>query len=312
MTITIENPVSTTPASELPFVRLHGLDVHAVTQRQAVDYMMACSRAGRGGWVITPNLDHLRRFSIHPDFAAFFPQAQLVVADGMPLVWASRLQGTPLPQRVAGSDLIWSLSAAAAAHGIPLYLLGGDPGAAEAAGRVLCGRYPGLKIVGFECPPVGFDKDAAAVAAMMARLQAAQPGIVFVALGSPKQEQLIARLRHCLPQAWFLGVGISFSFVAGRVRRAPKWMQRCWLEWLHRLLQEPRRLAKRYLIDDLPFLGVLLLDALTRRIKGDAASYTPPARQVQSCEGNDLSPHDLSPRDTPPVKATPDALSSQE
>jgi N-acetylglucosaminyldiphosphoundecaprenol N-acetyl-beta-D-mannosaminyltransferase len=272
MKFDIEKPASS-PQTELPYVRLLGLDLNAVTERQAVDHVMELIHAGRGGWVITPNLDHLRRSTIDPEFAAFFKQAELVVCDGMPLVWASNLQGTPLPARVAGSDLIWSLTEAAARHEVPIYLLGGDPGAAEAAGRVFCERYPGLKIVGVECPPYGFDKDDAAVAAIVERLKAAQPGVVYVGLGSPKQEQLIARIRGCLPQAWFIGVGISFSFVSGQVKRAPKWMRR--MEWLHRLLQEPQRLARRYLIDDLPFLRKVILSAFARRVKGDAVSYCP-------------------------------------
>ena len=281
MTIAVENPGGAAPrVSELPYVRLHGLDLHAVTEPQAVDHVMEHVCAGRGGWVITPNLDHLRRFTLNPEFAGFFKEAELVVCDGMPLVWACGVQGTPLPERVAGADLIWSLSEAAAERDVPIYLLGGDPGAAEGAGRVLRGHYPALRIVGVECPPRGFDKDEAAVAAIAERLQASQPGIVFVALGSPKQEQIIARIRHVLPKAWFIGVGISFSFVSGRVKRAPKWMRRHGLEWLHRLMQEPRRLAKRYLIDDLPFLRVLMLDVLARRMKKDAVSYCPPAYRV--------------------------------
>jgi hypothetical protein len=123
-------------------------------------------------------------------------------------------------------------------------------------------HYPGLLVAGFECPPVGFEKDDAYVAAMEQRLQAAEPGLIFVALGSPKQEYLIQRIRACLPHAWWIGVGISFSFVAGEVKRAPDWMRKCGLEWSHRLLQEPGRLARRYLVDDLPFFAVLVCRTL--------------------------------------------------
>ncbi len=262
--------LKTAPDSESPRVQLLGLTLDALTERQVVDHMMTNASRGRGGWVITPNLDHLRRFTIDPEFAAFFTQAELVVADGMPLVWASRLQGTPLPERVAGSDLIWSLSAAAAERQVPIYLLGGDPGTGEEAARVLCGRFPGLKISGIECPPFGFEKDQTAVWKIIKRLQTSRPGIVFVALGSPKQEQLIATIRGCLPEAWFIGVGISLSFVSGHVTRAPRWMRR--MEWLHRLAQEPRRLARRYLIDGLPFLGVLIFSAAATRLRGGGPS----------------------------------------
>lgn len=248
-------------------VALRGLPVHRLGEQETVSHMIQQSTAGIGGWVITPNLDHLRRVERDVQFAGFFRQADLVVADGMPLIWAARLQGTPLPGRVAGSSMIWSLTAAAAAEGRSIFLLGGDPGTAEAAGAVLQTRYPGLIVAGTACPPVGFEKDSGEMKTLRRQLAAASPDIVFVALGSPKQERLIAQIRDELPRAWWLGVGISFSFVCGKVKRAPVWMQKIGLEWVHRLVQEPRRLAKRYLIDDLPFAFVLFASALWHRFR---------------------------------------------
>ena len=142
-------------------------------------------------------------------------------------------------------------------HDRRVFLLGGDPGTADAAADVLRTRYEGLDIVGTHCPPIGFEHHEQKTRRIIESIKQAQPDIVFVALGSPKQEQLIARLRHVMPTAWWVGVGISFSFVCGRVRRAPRWVQRLGLEWLHRLVQEPRRLMRRYLIDGLPFAARL-------------------------------------------------------
>ena len=263
MTIPVSHSSSRPP---IPTVTLMGLSVHSVTGEQAIAFILDELQAGRGGWVITPNLDHMRRRAHDPQFAGFFAQAQLVLADGMPLVWASRLQGTPLPQRVAGSSLIWTLSAAAAAtKSRSIFLLGGDPGTAASAGEILANRYPGLRIAGSACPPVGFERDPVQMQALRDQLIAAAPDIIFVALGSPKQERLIAMLRDCLPRTWWLGVGISFSFVCGQVQRAPVWMQKTGLEWLHRLIQEPRRLFKRYIIHDLPFAAILLAGAILQR-----------------------------------------------
>src|SRR5204862_2711509 len=121
--------------------------------RQCINRIVRHSSAGRGGVVVTPNLDFLRRCSRDADFADIVAEADLVVADGMPLVWASKLQRTPLPQRVAGSDLISSLSAAAAQRGRSIFLLGGAPGTAEAAAKVLLEAQPTLKIAGVYCPP---------------------------------------------------------------------------------------------------------------------------------------------------------------
>ena len=165
-----------------------------------------------------------------------------------------------------------SSASASAAADRSVYLLGGDPGAAEAAAARLCAASPALRVVGIECPPFGFDQDAAAMAALRARLAAARPDIVFVALGSPKQEFVIRDLRAALPAAWWLGVGISFSFVAGEVQRAPRWLQRLGLEWLHRLVQEPRRLARRYLVDGLPFAVALFARAAWTRLRGTGGS----------------------------------------
>jgi N-acetylglucosaminyldiphosphoundecaprenol N-acetyl-beta-D-mannosaminyltransferase len=185
----------------------------------------------------------------------------------MPLIWASKLQGTPLPERVAGSNLISSLSAAAAERGRGIYLLGGATGTAEAAADVLSQRYPKLRVCGTCCPTIDFEDGADGVAAVTENLRQAKPDIVYVALGSPKQEVLIDRLRDQLPGAWWLGVGNSFSFLCGHVHRAPLGVQRAGFEWLHRLIQEPRRLGRRYLIDGCPFAVKLLVGAAIQRLK---------------------------------------------
>jgi N-acetylglucosaminyldiphosphoundecaprenol N-acetyl-beta-D-mannosaminyltransferase len=223
---------------------------------------------GQGGWIATANLDHLRRLQQPGEFRRVYEQADVVVADGMPVVWACRVQGTPVPERVAGSDLIRSLSVAAARARRSVYLLGGEPGTAEAAATRLVESAPGLVIAGTRCPPFGFERDPAQLEELRAALAAARPDVVFVALGSPKQELLIARLRDALPGAWWIGVGISFCFVAGTVRRAPRWLQRLGLEWLHRLVQEPRRLWARYLWSGPPFVVRLFAGALRGRLRG--------------------------------------------
>jgi len=289
-----------------PIVNLDGVEIHAVTETQAVEHILAQSEAGAGGVVITPNLDHLRRCSADVNFAALVAEADLVVADGMPLVWACKLRGTPLPQRVAGSDLISSLSAGAAVRKRSVFLLGGATGSAEAASRILTERYPGLRVVGTLCPPHGFEQREDEMARIRASLSNARPDIVFVALGSPKQENLISMIKNTLPAAWFLGVGVSFSFLTGEVKRAPKWMQKSGLEWIHRLIQEPRHLFKRYIIDGLPFAGMLLLrsamEGASTRFRGrkliapvatrSNAVFVPPADL-------DVRPVDLSPATLP-------------
>jgi len=220
---------------------------------------------GQGGCVVTANLDHLLRCKRSPEYRALVAGADRVVADGMPLIWASRLRGTPLPERVAGSSLCLSLAATLAKHHRSVYLLGGDPGVAEAAGEVLERRFPGLRIAGTHCPPFGFEQDPAEMETIRRRLVAASPDVVYVALGSPKQEHLSERLRAEFPQSWWLGVGISLSFITGDVKRAPRWVQVIGCEWIHRLVQEPKRLARRYLVDNIPFGLELLATSLVAR-----------------------------------------------
>ncbi len=252
--------------SQLPEVVLANIRLHAISESDCVAHVVESLTAGRGGWIATANLDHLRRLQQPSEFRRVYDNATVVVADGMPLVWACRLQGTPLPERVAGSDLIHSLTAAAAAKGFRVFLLGGDPGTAEAAAAQLTSRHANLQIAGTNCPPMGFERDAKQMADLEQTLAQSQPALVFVALGSPKQEILIDRLRSILPKAWWIGVGISFSFVAGDVRRAPVWVRRLGMEWLHRLLQEPRRLWTRYLWYGPPFLARLFFGALRTRL----------------------------------------------
>lgn len=246
-------------------VSLLGFPIDCVTQQQTLDHIAASIHAGQGGWVLTPNLDILRRVTSEPDTRALVEATTLRTADGMPLIWASKLKGTPLPQRVTGSDLIFTLTQRAATDGFRVYLLGGDPGVGDQAAAKLRELFPQLIIAGVESPPFGFDKDDAYMTAMRERVIAAKPDIVYVAVGFPKQERVIAYLRLHLPRAWFLGIGISFSFVTGHVQRAPKLVQKLGLEWIHRMAQEPGRLAKRYLVHGIPFaIKLLVLSALRR------------------------------------------------
>ena len=217
----------------VPVVELAGVGLHAINEADTVRVILDELEAGRGGVVVTPNLDHLRRCLTDPHFEALVAEADLVVADGMPLVWASRAQGTPLPERVAGSNLISSLSESAARRGRSVFMLGGAPGTAEGAAKVLQNRFPGLKVAGTYCPPIGFEQNKRIMGELRDVLAASAPDIVYVALGSPKQERLIALLRTALPSAWWLGVGQQLQLpvrpraaraavdAAGRARVAP-------------------------------------------------------------------------------------------
>jgi N-acetylglucosaminyldiphosphoundecaprenol N-acetyl-beta-D-mannosaminyltransferase len=253
-------------------VALMGLDFAAFSERETIDYVLSALADGRGGWISTVNLDILRQWRQRPEVRDLLSRADIVVADGMPLIWAGGIQGSPLPERVAGSTLVQTLSQAASAAGASIFLLGGNPGTADAAVGALMESCPGIRVAGTLCPPVGFENDPVWIDRIERSLCESEPDIVFVGLGCPKQERLIVALREPMPRAWFIPCGISFSFLAGEVQRAPVMLQRLGLEWLHRLFQEPQRLLRRYLVKGIPFLFELLWSALIVRARGAGAS----------------------------------------
>jgi N-acetylglucosaminyldiphosphoundecaprenol N-acetyl-beta-D-mannosaminyltransferase len=244
---------------------LMGLPIDRLTKEEAIEHILTASARGDGGWVITPNVDILRQVNRDEALRQLLEKATLRLADGAPLVWASRMQQQPLPERIPGASFIWWLSAAAARSGVPIFLLGAAPGVARKAGQLLQEDIPGLHVAGTHCPPLGFEHSTEATAAIIESIGAANPGIVFCGLGCPKQERLMAYLVEIFPHIWFLASGGSLDFIAGVTTRAPEWMQKAGLEWLHRLTHEPKRLFKRYVLDDIPFALRLLARASRQR-----------------------------------------------
>lgn len=250
----------------LPVVRLDGLEIHRVDLDRATRVVVQRATRGSGGLVVTPNADHMRMLrSGHPGLTAAYEAASLVLADGQPLVWAAQLQGTPLAGRVPGSDLLWTLAEAAGPADVPVAVIGGGPGVAERTAEVLQRHQPQLDVVMAEGPEVPAMPDPGELAGLARRIEDAGARIVFLGLGCPKQEVVGKVLSEMLPSVWFLGVGAAVDFAAGTVRRAPRAWQRLGVEWLYRLLQEPRRLARRYLLDDGPYVVGLLLRAVGAR-----------------------------------------------
>ena len=246
-----------------------GLPFQQLDQQTLIGIVMEGLRARNGGWITPVNLDVLRQFTEDHESRELIRAASHRVADGLPIVWASRLAGTPVPERVAGSDLVLSLPEAAAQAGVSVFLLGGNPGVAATAAERLRARYPSLQNVESYCPPFRFEDDSQELERIKEALRNARPALVLVGLGFPKQEKLISWLRYDLPQTWFMGVGISLSFLAGEQPRAPVVLQRLGLEWMHRLWHEPRRLFRRYVIQGLPFGLRLFAWALIQRLRGE-------------------------------------------
>jgi N-acetylglucosaminyldiphosphoundecaprenol N-acetyl-beta-D-mannosaminyltransferase len=219
---------------------------------EAVDSILQLSRQRPGSYVVTPNVDHVVRAETDPHFLDVIENSDLVCVDGMPIVWASYLLGSPVKGKVSGSDLVHGICARAAQTGHRIFLLGGLQGEALRAQANLEKAYPGLGVAGTYFPPFGFERDPVENRKILQQIKESGADVILVGVGSPKQEQWIAAHRHELGSAKtgvFIGVGISIAFCAGTVQRAPRFMQRLGLEWIYRIYREPRRLLLRYVKD---------------------------------------------------------------
>ena len=252
------------PAFE-PCVSLGGVQFDNVDMGEAIGRIEALVRRGKPSIVVTPNVDHLIRLQKDQNYRKIVDQAALVLADGQPIVWASKWFKTPLKQRVAGSDLVPAFCRIAAMRGIKLFFLGGDPGTAERAKAILEEKHPKLEIVGTYCPDFGFEHDEQENQRIVNAIRKAQPDVVLVGLGSPKQERWIAAHMDAYKAPVSIGVGICFSFICGEVKRAPKLFRKLGLEWFWRLINEPRKLWYRYLVRGTGLVPILFKEWRRRR-----------------------------------------------
>jgi N-acetylglucosaminyldiphosphoundecaprenol N-acetyl-beta-D-mannosaminyltransferase len=232
-----------------PIVQISDILFHAATFNQTVSWIAERARAG-GGTVCTPNADYVVRARRDAVFRSAINSADLRVPDGMAVVYAARLAGLKLRRTVTGRLLLPAVAKRASAEGWPISLFGAGDGIAGEAAAELRRRYPGLQTADAFSPPMRFEIGSETDHEAVARLRASGARVIFVALGAPKQEIWMAAHRADLPDAVLVGVGAAFDIVAGRFREAPAWTTHVGLEWLIRLAQEPRRLARRYLIDD--------------------------------------------------------------
>ncbi len=236
--------------------------------------------------VVGPNAHLVTMAERDPRFADAMLDADLSVPDGVSVVMASRVLGAPIPERVTGGDLMERMCAEAAHYGFRVFFLGGLPGAAVMAAHNLRARYRGLRVCGTWCPPPGFETDAAELDRIQQAIEDAAPDLLCVALGAPKQEIWILENRARLKVGVIMAVGAALDTQAGLRRRAPKWIQAIALEWLFRLLMEPRRLWRRYLIGNAHFVLLVigqwarqtahsLKQAILQRVRANQAAPSP-------------------------------------
>jgi N-acetylglucosaminyldiphosphoundecaprenol N-acetyl-beta-D-mannosaminyltransferase len=243
-----------------------GLPLARMTRAEAAEAVMDLIEAGRPSFFITANAHYAMLTAERPELRPINDRAAFVLADGAPMVWASKRGPTPLPERVAGSDLIYDLCERAARLGRGVYLLGGAEGVADEAARKLQERYPGLRIVGTACPPPG-SLVGEKCRGIIDGVRAARPDLLLVAFGQPKGEFWIDEHLDELGVPVCVQVGATLDFVAGRVRRAPVFLQKTGLEWAFRIYTDPARLFPRYVRNAKFIFGRVAVELLSGRRK---------------------------------------------
>lgn len=233
-------------------------EVDNVTMSEAVQKIEQLILSKKPSYVVTPNVDHIVKLETDMEFKEVYKEADLILTDGMPLIWISKIKKTPIKEKVSGSDLFPEVCKLAAEKGYKVFLLGAAEGVAAKAAENLKHRYSGLNIVGTYSPSYGFEKNKDEIKRIVEMINEVKPDILAVGLGAPKQEKFLYNFRKKLNVPVSLAIGASIDFEAGNVERAPKWMQKSGLEWSYRLIKEPKRMFKRYLIDDLKIISICI------------------------------------------------------
>lgn len=230
--------------------------VDNVTLEEAISHIEKCINERKIGYVITPNVDQIVRIEHDPYFREICDNAELLLADGHPLLWIANWYKTPIKQKICGSDLVPILCGVAARKDYSVFLLGAAEGVAAKAAENLKQRYPGLNIAGTYSPPFGFEKDKKEIEKINRMLYKSKADMLFVGMGVPKQDIFIYENMNKYQIPMSFSIGATIDFLAGVQKRAPKWMSKIGMEWLYRLLQDPKRMFKRYIIDDMKIIGL--------------------------------------------------------
>ncbi|MCR9199927.1 MAG: WecB/TagA/CpsF family glycosyltransferase [Planctomycetaceae bacterium] len=259
----VPSPPDDSVSHDFGQTRVWGVPFTPVTYGQSIDLIDQQARSSQPGYFITANMQYVMMTDRHPELQQVNADAKFIIADGMPIVWRSRTMSTPLPERVAGSDQIYSIAELAARRGYRIFFLGGESGVAQETADILQQKNAGLQVVGVESPPFRQLTDDEEIE-LADRIRIARPDILLVALGQPKGELWIHRWYKKLGVPLSVQLGGSFNFVTGRISRSPKWIARIGMEWLYRFYREPRRLGPRYAANWL-FLAKAVIRDATRR-----------------------------------------------
>ena len=231
--------------------------INNVTMSETVEAIEQMIAADKKSYIVAINVDVVMKIEADPYLKKIVDDADMVLVDGKPLVWISKLHGRPLKEKVSGSDLVPLLCEVAAKNGYKVFIIGGKEGSAERAKQRLEEKLPDIKIVGTYAPPFGFEKDDAELERINRMISKAHPDLLITCFGCPKQEKWIYENIEKYDAKVSICAGATVDFLAGNVTRAPRWMSEHGLEWFYRFLQEPRRMFRRYFVDDMKIIGLI-------------------------------------------------------
>lgn len=240
-------------------MRMKFLNTHVdnLTMKEAIFEIDRLICEKKHSYVVTPNMDHIVLIEKDPLFKKVYENAALVLTDGKPLLWIAKLKGTPIKEKVSGSDLFPQMCKLAAQKGYRVFILGAAEGVAAKAAKNLQKKYTDLMISGTYSPPFGFENDDTEVEKIIDMINATKTDILAVALGSPKGEKFLYHISNRIDANLSISIGATIDFEAGNVKRAPKWMSNIGLEWLYRITQDPKRLIKRYWNDAISIVPII-------------------------------------------------------
>ena len=239
-------------------IKFMNTEIDNLTMAETLSAIEDLIQQKKNAYIVTPNVDHIVKLESNELLKASYSEADLILTDGKPLVWASKIYRKPIKEKISGSDLFPELCKLAAEKHYSMFFLGAKEGVAARAAENLKIKYPGLEVVGCYAPPWGFEKDSTELDKIEKMIKDAKPHILILALGCPKQEIFAHQFRNRFNVPVSLCLGATLDFSAGRVKRAPRWMANVGLEWLFRLCQEPKRMFKRYVLEDWKFAGLFV------------------------------------------------------
>lgn len=248
-------------------IQFMNIQIDNVNLSEAVDEINNFIIDNKHTFVVTPNVDHIVKLQENRQFLNAYNAAGLVLVDGTPIMLVAKWLRTPLKEKITGPLLTEKTLKMAAEKQYSVFFLGAGPGVAEKAAKKMLGKYPGFKYAGAYSPIYGFEKDTNEKNKIIGIINKSKAQIVISGMGSPKTEIFLHEIHQSIDANVSLSVGAAIDFMAGTVKRCPKWINKIGMEWFYRFVKEPKRMWKRYFVDDMAFLALALNEKKNRKRK---------------------------------------------